>query len=155
VKVNHVICTTDILRIVEFHIENFGAIERRLRANGTTNMQPNDHEQPRTVLQPQQEDKNLDVGSENPKTITRRLVTCDEFSQNSVASLTRKTTLALPSTKKKVQEPQLTDYLPRRIFCESLLRKCASNSAFPSFVLFIGETGFTRDGRINFCNQNT
>jgi len=44
VTVNHVICTTDIFRIVEFHIENLCAIERRLRANGTTNVQPNDRE---------------------------------------------------------------------------------------------------------------
>ena len=117
-------------------------------------MQPNGREQPRSVLQPQQEDKTLDVGSENLETITRRIVTCDKVSQNRVVRLTRKTGLALPSTK-KAQEPQLTDYLPRRIFCEWLLRKCSSNPAFPSFVLFINELGFSRDGRINFRNQHT
>jgi len=117
-------------------------------------MQPNDREQPLTALQPQQEDKTLDVSSENPETITRKIVTCDKVSQNSVARLTRKTTSAQPSTK-KVQEPQLKVYLPRRIFCESLLRKCTSNPAFPSLVLFIYEAGFARDGRINFCNKKT
>jgi hypothetical protein len=51
------------------------------------------------VLEPQQEDKTLEIGSENPETITRRIVACDKVSQNSEARLTRKTTLALPSTK--------------------------------------------------------
>jgi hypothetical protein len=63
-------------------------------------MQPNDREQPRTVLQPQQEEKFLDVGSENPETIARRIVTCDEISQNSVRKSYTQKVLALPSTKK-------------------------------------------------------
>jgi len=58
-----------------------------------------------------------------------------------------------PAIYIKVQEPQLTDYLPRRTFWESLLRKCTRNPAFLSLVLFIDEVGFARDGRINFCNK--
>jgi len=80
--------------------------------DGLEQMQPNDREQPRTMLQPQQVDKTLNVVSENPETITR-IVTCDEVSQNSVASLTRETPLGLPSTKKSARTS--ADRLPTKM----------------------------------------
>jgi hypothetical protein len=51
-----------------------------------------------------------------------------------------------------MQGLQPTDYLPRRTFCEWLLRKCDGNPAFPPFILFIDGAGFSRHGIISFHN---
>jgi len=68
-----------------------------------------------------------------------------------VDSLKCTATIPLPSRCVRIQQ---MDYLPRKTLYKWFLRTCIGRPAYPSLIVCTYKVGFSRDGIMNFCNQD-
>lgn len=131
----------------------FSRLHARLCETGKFEANLNDNGRPKAVSTPELEERVLNKFAENPHLSCRKVSMQENVSRTTVWNILH-SQLLYPYHLQRVQALQPGDNLPRLVFSQWLIDKCAHSPDFLSNIIFTDEASFSKDGINNFHNRH-